>query len=294
MVKALVLMGAILSTALWPAKKLGMGRVLWAGGLVGRYRKRLNAQKARESDPLVAEPFREGGFVPRRAWVPSRIMMLVFTIALLIVTSAIFLVLTEIVFWASGLTQAITAEEAPEWVFFIVIAGWYCVLVAVMELVKKHITDGRIFPTYKDLLAHVRACKTSREVLIYASSLRYAAKMHIRSPYDFYRVWRAVRDVEDHSAYYRTERLAELLVLLEQRFPFTSQDYRFRARYWAYGRSIYCVLVRRDAELVTGSLFAQPLALQRHDKHRSCRWDANLDQRVTKLRPETHQTERVH
>lgn len=276
MVKVLVLMGAILAFAVKPV--LALGGHHRSGMHSGRFRKRLNAQKSRESDPLVVEPFRDAGFLPRRAWVPSRILMFVFTIALLIVTSAIFLVVIEIAAWVSGMTEMIAAEDVPEWVYFALMAGWFCALWAAMELVKRHILDGRVFPTYIEILTHVRACKSSKDVLSYASSLRYAAKMHVRSPYDLYRVWRAFRDGEDHPAYYRTERLVELLVLLEQRFPFTSEDDRFRARYWAYGRSIYRVLLRRDAELVAGSLFAQPRAPICHDLLHAWTKDAPLGQ----------------
>lgn len=38
---------------------------------------------------------------------------------------------------------------------------------------------------------------------------------HAGSLYDLYRARRVVRDVEDHSAYYRTEQLAELRCVLK-------------------------------------------------------------------------------
>jgi hypothetical protein len=104
----------------------------------------------------------------------------------------------------------------------------------------------------------VSGSRTSEEVLAYAPVLRHAAKKHIRSPYDVFRIWSAWWAREDHTAYYRSERLLEALIILEQRFPHESTDERFRERYWSYARSIYRLLHARDKKQVEGVLFSRP------------------------------------
>ncbi|MEQ1717243.1 MAG: hypothetical protein ABL907_14885 [Hyphomicrobium sp.] len=132
------------------------------------------------------------------------------------------------------------------------------VLVFVVETINRHVMKGRIFKSYQELVTFVRSCRTSEDVLNYAPVLRHAAKMHIRGPYDVFRIWSSWRASEDHTAYYRSERLLEALIILEQRFPHDSTDERFRQRYWYYARSIYRLLHARDKKLVEEFLFARP------------------------------------
>jgi hypothetical protein len=148
--------------------------------------------------------------------------------------------------------------QLPLWGLLIVMAGWFGTLHLISRFIHRRYIEGRIFPGYPELLTHIRACKTSEDVLAYAPSLRAAAKTHIRRPYDLYRLWAAWRDAEDHAAYYRSERLLDALELLAQRFPYDSSDEAFRKRYWAYSQSLYRLLLLRDPTKVQHLLFAKP------------------------------------
>lgn len=222
------------------------------------YARRLKAQMARESDPFVLRPFIQRSDVPRQSWIAPYPVILMAGAVIVGMTTLAFSGLTHIIFWASGGSSYLPLEDAPLWICMMVLGGWYGLLVLVVETINKQVMEGRIFKSYEELVTYVRRCRTSEDVLAYAPVLRHAAKMHIRAPYDLFRIWSSWRAAEDHSAYYRFERLLETLIILEQRIPHESSDERLRQRYWSYGRSIYRVLHTRNQKLVEGSLFAQP------------------------------------
>jgi hypothetical protein len=145
---------------------------------------------------------------------------------------------------------------AADLVALMILSSYFSLLVAVSMMMRRSVIDGRFFARYDELLTYVRALKTPEDVLAYAPTLRASARRHIRGPYDLYRILAAARAREDHSAYYRSERLLDTLTLLEQRYPFVSIDDDVRQRYWDFGRAIYCVLLKRNPDLVKGSLFA--------------------------------------
>jgi hypothetical protein len=151
-----------------------------------------------------------------------------------------------------------------------ILLSYFALLAAVSAVMRRTLIDGRFFARYDELLTYVRALKTPEDVLAYAPTLRASAGRHIRGPYDLYRMVAAARAGEDHSAYYRSERLLDTITLLEQRYPFVSKDDDFRQRYWDFGRAIYGVLLKRNPELVKRSLFAGfPPGLLSHPLSRS-------------------------
>lgn len=227
----------------------------WASQCYGR---RLKTQMERESDPYIQTPFVQRSTVGLRGWIPPRLLQVIGGILILAATTIVYALLTEFVFWAVGGTTYIPVEEAPTWLFLVTACGWYGVLVIVVETLNRKILKGWIFRNYTELVTYVRASRSAEDVLGYAPALRHAAKMHVRAPYDLFRIWSSRRAAEDHTAYYRSERLLEALIILEQRFPHESTDERFRQRYWSYARSIYRVLFARDKKMVEGSLFARP------------------------------------
>ncbi len=222
------------------------------------YARRLKAQMERESDPFVLRPFVQRSKGDRRGFIAPQLLLLMAGIFILVVTTIVYALLTEVIFWAAGGTAYIPVEEAPAWLVFVMLGGWYGVFIVLVETLNRKILKGWIFKNYTELVTYVRASRNAEEVLSYAPVLRYAAKRHIRSPYDLFRIWSSWRAAEDHSAYYRSERLLETLIILEQRFPHESTDERFRQRYWSYARSIYRLLYSRNKMMVEGSLFARP------------------------------------
>jgi len=224
--------------------------------LLERYHKRLKDQILAEGDHSTQKPFLETGKIPRRGFVPSRMMIAAFLLGALVASIGIFLVLLEVIIRSFGLQEAVLTGRTADAVAFLLLAMFYAVFAAVVELMRRVILEGRFFATYGLFLTHVRALKSSDEVLAYAPTLKLCAKRHIRGPYDLYRLVASWRAKEDHSAYYRSERLLELLTLLEQRYPFVCKDDDFCRRYWDFGRALYRVLWHRNPDLVKTSLFS--------------------------------------
>ena len=223
------------------------------------YAQLLKARKEAESDPYVLRPFIHHGRAPITAWIPPKpILLAVVGVSALAASLAYFHAVNAI--WvALGFAPILPIDtQLPLWGLLIVMAGWFGTLHPITKFIHRRYIEGRIFPGYPELLTHIRACKTSEDVLAYAPSLRAAAKTHIRRPYDLYRLWAAWRGAEDHAAYYRSERLLDALELLAQRFPYDSSDEAFRKRYWAYAQSLYRLLLLRDPAKVQHLLFAKP------------------------------------
>lgn len=223
------------------------------------YAQLLKAQKEVESDPYVLRPFIHHGRAPIIAWIPPKLIyMPVVGVAMLTATIGYFLAM-DAIWLALGFHTIVPVDsQLPLWVVLMASAGWFGTLSLFGKVIQRRYIEGRIFPGYSELLTHIRACKTSQDVLAYAPSLRLAAKTHIRRPYDLYRLWTAWRDEDDHAAYYRSERLLDALELLAQRFPYDSSDEAFRRRYWAYAQSLYRLLLLRDPAKVQRLLFAKP------------------------------------
>jgi len=224
--------------------------------LLERYHKRLKDQMLVEGDHSTQKPFLETSKIPRRGFVPSRLIMAAFIFGMLMISIGTFLVLLEAIVRGFGLQDAEFTGPTADLVLILLLGAFYAVFVAVAELTRGYILEGRFFAKYDQLMTHVRALKSSAEVLAYAPTLKLCSKRHIRGPYDLYRLIASWRAPEDHSAYYRSERLLELLTLLEQRYPFVCKDEEFRQRYWDFGRALYRVLSHRNPNLVKTSLFS--------------------------------------
>ncbi len=224
--------------------------------LLERYHKRLKDQILAEGDLSTQKPFLETGKFPRRGFAPSRLIMVGFLVAVVAVSTAIFMVLCETIVRGFALQDAEFTGTAADLVFFSLLALYYAVFVAVTELTRRYILNGRFFATYDQLMTYVRAQPSSAEVLDYAPTLRLCAKRHIRGPSDLYRMMASWQAQEDHSAYYRSDRLLELLTLLEQRYPFVCKDEDLCQRYWDFGRALYRVLWQRNPDWVKSSLFS--------------------------------------
>ncbi len=223
------------------------------------YAQVLKAQKEAESDPYVLRPFIHHGRAPMTAWLPPKLILMAVAGVTLLAASLGYFHAVNAIWVALGFAPILPIDtQLPLWGLLIVMAGWFVILHLFSKFIHRRYVEGRIFPGYPELLTHIRACKTSEDVLAYAPSLRPAAKTHIRRPYDLYRLWAAWRDEDDHAAYYRTERLLDALELLAQRFPYDSSDEAFRKRYWAYAQSLYRLLLLRDPAKVQHLLFAKP------------------------------------
>lgn len=222
------------------------------------YAQLLKVQKEAESDPYVLRPFIHHGRAPITAWLPPKPILLTVAGVALLAASLGYFHAVDAIWLALGFAPILPIDALPLWGFLILMAGWFGTLHLICTFIHRRYIEGRIFPGYPELLTHIRACKTSEDVLAYAPSLRAAAKTHIRRPYDLYRLWAAWRDEEDHAAYYRSERLLDALELLAQRFPYDSSDEAFRKRYWAYAQSLYRLLLLRDPAKVQHLLFAKP------------------------------------
>ncbi len=223
------------------------------------YAQVLKAQKEAESDPYVLRPFIHHGRAPITAWLPPKLILMAVAGVTLLAASLGYFHAVNAIWVALGFAPILPIDtQLPLWGLLIVMAGWFVILHLFSKFIHRRYVEGRIFPGYPELLTHIRACKTSEDVLAYAPSLRPAAKTHIRRPYDLYRLWAAWHDDEDHAAYYRSERLLDALELLAQRFPHDSSDEAFRKRYWAYAQSLYRLLLLRDPAKVQHLLFAKP------------------------------------
>jgi hypothetical protein len=246
---------------------MALNRAHW---VLQRYGKRLQAQMESEGSLELQKPFVEAGKAPRRGFAPSRLIILGFLIVTGLLSTAIFLVAGELMIRLFQLQDAQFTGSAADLVAVMILLSYFALLAAVSAVMRRTLIDGRFFARYDELLTYVRALKTPEDVLAYAPTLRASAGRHIRGPYDLYRMVAAARAGEDHSAYYRSERLLDTITLLEQRYPFVSKDDDFRQRYWDFGRAIYGVLLKRNPELVKRSLFAGfPPGLLSHPLSRS-------------------------
>ena len=237
--------------ALMPLKALSPAH--W---VLQHYGKRLQAQMESEGSLELQKPFVEAGKAPRRGFAPSRLVIFGLFIVTSLLSTAIFLVAGELMIRLFQLQDAQFTGSAADLVAVMILLSYFALLAAVSAVMRRTLIDGRFFARYDELLTYVRALKTPEDVLAYAPTLRASAGRHIRGPYDLYRMVAAARASEDHSAYYRSERLLDAITLLEQRYPFVCKDDDFRQRYWDFGRAIYGVLHKRNPVLVKGSLFA--------------------------------------
>lgn len=111
--------------------------------------------------------------------------------------------------------------------------------------------------SYDELLAYVDGGADAQEVLKRCPSLREAAKARLWGPRAFHRTVAGGKAYEDHPKYYDSDRLANLLGVLERHFPLTDPDERFRQRYWNYAQPIWRLLRLREDARADGSLFGK-------------------------------------
>lgn len=230
-------------------------------GRCADYEEDLVAIKAKEADELVQRPFQHHG----QAAIPARVMNPVSAAGLVVsalgMTMLLFDGLITLVHHVSG----VYVPEALGAAFDVVGMALALAIFSGVALLLTGLCDWvwplwRAFKTYPELLRYVDASASAEEALARIPALRRAAKMHVRSPPDLYRIWQAARSDEDHSAYYRSERLLDALRVLERHFPQESADEGFRRRYWATAQALYRLLLLRDAKTVEGSLFGKPYA----------------------------------
>lgn len=223
------------------------------------YEKDLIAIKAREADEIVQRPFRHHG----QASVPARVMNPVSAACMVGVAFGVTVPLFDGLITLVQRVSGVSVSEALGAAFDVVGMGLFLAMFSGVAVVLTRLSDWgwplwRAFKTYPALLQYVETSATSEEVLARVPALRHAAKMHVRSPFDLYRIWQAARSDEDHSAYYRTERLLDALRVLERHFPQENADEAFRRRYWATAQALYRLLLLREAKAVEGSLFGKP------------------------------------
>lgn len=222
-----------------------------------RLKRRLAQQKQREGQCWAFEAFLEQASQPRRARAVSRILVVGALLTILIATTVLFVIIADAAIFAFGLREYIENPALSDGTMALLFALWYGALHGAISLFQRYAKHQSIFANYQELVTHVRAARSSEEVLEFASSLMRAARMHVRGPSDVLRIWTAVQDPSDHTAYYGTHRLLEALAILEQRFPYASDDAGLRERFWGCGRAIYGVLRERQPELVKSSVFAK-------------------------------------
>lgn len=111
--------------------------------------------------------------------------------------------------------------------------------------------ECRHFGRYGLLLAYAES-EDSKKVLERVPSVRRAARQRFWGPRAFHRTVMGNQRSTDRPAYYDSDRLADLLALLERHFPLTDADETFRYRYWNYAQPIWRLLsLRGDARAVT-------------------------------------------
>lgn len=223
------------------------------------YEKDLVAIKAKEADELVQRPFQHHG----QAAVPARVMNPVSAACMVGVAFGIARLLFAGLIILVHRVSGVSIPEALGAAFDVVGMGLFLAIFSGVAVLLARLCDfvwplWRAFKTYPALLRYVETSATAEEVLARVPALRHAAKMHVCSPSDLYRIWQAARSDEDHSAFYRSERLLDALRVLERHFPQESADEVLRRRYWAYAQALYRLLLLRDAKTVEGSLFGKP------------------------------------
>ncbi|MFA5952007.1 MAG: hypothetical protein WC807_17170 [Hyphomicrobium sp.] len=113
------------------------------------------------------------------------------------------------------------------------------------------------FGRYSQLLAYVDGGADARTVLERAPALRAVAKQRLWGPRAYHRTWSGMRTYSDHPKFYDSDRLADLLAVLETHFPMTEADEMFRYRYWNYAQPIWRLLSLRGDERAQSSMFGK-------------------------------------
>lgn len=247
------------ATITWMVTPAGVAIAAMIGALWywQRLKRRLALQKQREGQCWAFEAFLEQARLPRRARAVSRILVVGALLTILIATTVLFVIIADAAIFAFGLSFYLENPGLIDGAMTFLVVLWYGALHGAISLFQLYAKGQSIFANYHELVTHVRAARSSEEVLEFASSLMRAARMHVRGPSDVLRIWTAVQDPSDHTAYYGTHRLLEALAILEQRFPYASDDAGLRERFWACGRAIYGVLRERHSNLVKSSVFAK-------------------------------------
>lgn len=225
---------------------------------------RLAHHKAAEDDPFLQRPFVHHA----RAPITHRVLhwSVAFGSALTIIPAAIaaHLLLVHALIGGPAPDLFATLGLGSDLLGALVFMGTFFLITEIVaRFLQRRFAGWAAANTYGQLKTLANAIATPHDALDFASSLRFAAKMHVRTPYDLYRIWSAITDDIDHSAYYRSERLIDTLTFLQQHFPHDSEDDAFRQRYWAYAQSITAILRARDPALVDHTIFALPLPKSR-------------------------------
>lgn len=144
------------------------------------------------------------------------------------------------------------------------------------------------FGRYASLLAYADSAPDARTMLERAPAVRYAACQRFWGPRAFHRTIMANRSSSDHPVHFDTERLCDLLGLLERHFPMTDPDETFRYRYWNYASSIWRVLSARGQSCANLSMFgkAYPENPERLAQEAAEREEVDRDKRRERLAEE--------
>lgn len=253
----LVLTAGVPRLGLTIAAGYGLYRLLrWR---CAEYEEELRTVEIREADDLIQRPFRRHGQVA----IPARVMNPFSAAGMVLSALGITMLLFDGLITLSSRVAGVYVPEVLGAAFDVIgmivaLAIFSGVAVLLTRLCDWVWPLWRAFKTYPELLRYVDASASAEEALARIPALRYAAKMQVRSPSDLYRIWQAARSDEDHSAFYRSERLLDALRVLERHFPQESADEGVRRRYWAIAQALYRLMLLRDAKAVEGSLFGKP------------------------------------
>jgi len=130
-----------------------------------------------------------------------------------------------------------------------------------------------------------------KTVLERAPALRRAARQRFWGPRAFHRTAMGNQRYADHPAYYDSDRLVDLLVLLEKHYPLTDPDDMFRYRYWNYAQPIWQLLSLRKDERARRSMFgaAYPENPEKVAQEAAAREETEREQRRNRLAAERAQ-----